>query len=314
MTFTLNDIPDLSGKIAIVTGSTAGIGKVSALELARKNCHVIIACRNQTKGNAVVKEIQEQTGNQNVECIILDLTSLASVKQFTTTILTQFDQLHILLNNAGVLDVPYRLTEDGIESMFATNHVGHFYLTLELLPLLIKSGPSRIVNVASMMHGMTTITGAEFDKMSEEQYFNRKTHYGKTKVANILFTYELNRRLKAKGINNVYVNCNHPGAIKTDPYYESGFLTKGSLLDSFTSLFFVSPEEGALTQLYLATSPEIEQNDIKGQYYVPTAKLSSSNGFSKSEENATKLWNVTEKLLEEKAPGGSFHAPVEAKL
>ncbi|KAI7853119.1 hypothetical protein BDC45DRAFT_156382 [Circinella umbellata] len=274
MTFSLNDIPDLSGKTAIVTGSTAGIGKVTAFELARKNCHVIVACRNQTKGDAVVKEIQEQTGNKLVECIILDLSSLASVKKFSETILTTFDKIDILLNNAGLIDVPFQLTEDGIETMFATNHVGPFYLTLELLPLLIKSNAGRIVNVASMLHAMTTLTGADFEKISDEKSYNRKTHYAKTKVANILFTYELTRRLKEKGINNVYVNCNHPGAIKTDPYYEGGLLKKGSFIDSITNLYFIPVEKGALTQLYLATSSDIEQKDIKGQYYV--RKKSSS--------------------------------------
>ncbi|KAI8147751.1 hypothetical protein BJV82DRAFT_593219 [Fennellomyces sp. T-0311] len=303
MTFTTKDIPDLSGKIAIVTGSTAGIGKASALELARKSCRVIIACRNEEKGTAVVKEIKEQTGNEQVECIILDLTSLASVKKFVQAYQSKYDQLHILLNNAGLLDVPFSLTEDGIETMFATNHLGHFYLTLELLPLLMKSGSSRIVNVASMFHWMPSVTGVDFETISDEKSFNRKTHYGKTKLANVLFTFELDRRLKAKGINNVLINCNHPGAVKTDPYYENKLLKKDSLIDKFTNIFFVSPEEGALTQLYLATSPEVEKKGISGQYYVPIASPGRSSGLSKSEEYAVNLWNISENLLKEKVPG-----------
>lgn len=157
--FTLDKVPDLTGKVAIVTGSNCGIGRVCAAEMAKKGCTVIMACRSKEKTLPVIEAIKAETGNGKLEFIPLDLMSLDSVTKFADTFKRQYSQLHILLNNAGVMTPPFELSEDGIESQFATNHVAHFYLTMLLLPVLETSAPSRIVNVSSIgtqgsLHGI----------------------------------------------------------------------------------------------------------------------------------------------------------------
>ncbi|CDH50198.1 retinol dehydrogenase 12 [Lichtheimia corymbifera JMRC:FSU:9682] len=297
--FEFSDIPDMTGKVAIITGSNTGIGKVCAIQMAKKNCHIVVACRNTEKGQKVVDEIKAITGKDNsAHCMKLDLLSLAAVKEFADEFTAKYDTLHCLMNNAGVMNCPYGLSKDGLEMQFGTNHVAHYYLTMLLLPLLEKSAPSRIINVSSHAHYMTWAAGINYDTLHDEKYYNRWLHYGKSKAANILFTRELAKRLKDKGVNNVYVNTNHPGAVKTDLHRHGNLITRDAV-----SPFFITPELGALTQLYLATSPDVETKDIKGQYYVPYAKPSTPNYYCRSDKNAKELWDYTEKLLKEKAPG-----------
>ncbi|KAI7859437.1 hypothetical protein BDC45DRAFT_475254 [Circinella umbellata] len=299
--FEFSDIPDLSGKVAIITGSNTGIGKICATEMARKNCQVIVASRSEDKGQAAVAEIKSITGNDNVEFIKLDLLSLKSVKQFAEEFKSKYDKLHILLNNAGVMMCPYGLSEDGLETQFATNHVAHYYLTMLLLPTLIDSKPSRIVNVSSYGHNYTCVSEPNLDKINAKEGYSPFKQYSYTKAFNILVCVELTKRLKAKGIENVYVNTNHPGLVKTE------LARHISLFESFYVRFILNniamePEQGALTQMYLATSQEVESKDIKGQYYVPYAKPSSAVAYARSEKNAATLYEFTEKLLKEKIP------------
>ncbi|KAG2224570.1 hypothetical protein INT45_003710 [Circinella minor] len=310
--FEFSDIPDLSGKVAIITGSNTGIGKICATEMARKNCQVIVASRSEDKGQAAVAEIKSITGNDNVEFIKLDLLSLKSVKQFAEEFKSKYDKLHILLNNAGVMMCPYGLSEDGmqmkftiyrlrIETQFATNHVAHYYLTMLLLPTLIDSKPSRIVNVSSDGHNYTCISEPNLDKINAKEGYGSFKQYSYTKAFNILVCVELTKRLKAKGIENVYVNANHPGLVKTE------LARHISLFESFYVRFVLNniamePEQGALTQMYLATSQEVESKNIKGQYYVPYAKPSSAVAYARSEKNAAALYDFTEELLKEKVP------------
>ncbi|KAI8148407.1 hypothetical protein BJV82DRAFT_506533 [Fennellomyces sp. T-0311] len=197
----------------------------------------------------------------------LNLLSLASVKAFAEEFMSKYNELHVLLNNAGVMMCPYGLSEDGIETQFATHHVAHYYLTILLLPLLEKSKPCRIVT-----------------------------------ACNLLFTRELAKRLEARGIDNLYVNAAHPGIVRSDLLrhtFESGNLIKKFVQDVVS----VSTEDGALTQLYLATSPEVESKGIKGKYYVPFGKAGCPNPYSSSDNNAARLWDFTENLLKEKVPG-----------
>ncbi|KAI9250903.1 hypothetical protein BDA99DRAFT_522189 [Phascolomyces articulosus] len=301
--FQFEDIPDLSGKIAIVTGSTSGIGKPCAIELARKGCTLVLPCRNESKGESLVKEIKEKTGNEKVEYIPLDLASLESVKNFVEIFLSKYYQLHILLNNAGMMPVgPFDRTEDGFETMFGVNVIATHYLMIQLLPILEKSTPSRIVNVASNAHWITSLVRSIiFERMNDESYFNRFLQYGRSKAVLMLLSFELDRRLRSKGIDNLYVNTNHPGAVKNGPYYEK--VKANSLFDQAMDLFFVTPEEGALTQLYLATSPEVEEKNIHSQYYVPIAQPGSTSAYTKSEKEATKAWELVEELIKEKMPG-----------
>ncbi|KAG2222417.1 hypothetical protein INT45_009429 [Circinella minor] len=300
--FQFNNIPDLSGKVAIITGGSAGIGESCAFQIARKNCTVILGCRNKSKGELVVKKIQEETGNNNVECILLDLNDLKSIKSFAEMFLSKYDQLHILINNAGLMpNGGLERSKDGFEIMFATNVIGTHYLTVQLLPILEKSMPSRIVNVASSFYIITKFVKTSVEILNDEDYYNRFLQYGRTKAIIMLLTFELDRRLRAKGVNNLYVNTNDPGPVKTQAYYKR--VNKGSVMDKFISLVFAAADEGSLTQLYLATSPEVEEQNIHGEYYTPIAKRDKvKSDYTKSEKEAEKAWSAVEKLIKEKIP------------
>ncbi|KAI8979144.1 hypothetical protein BDF20DRAFT_818893 [Mycotypha africana] len=293
--YSFEQIPDLTGKIAIITGSNTGIGKVCAFEMAKKNCTVILACRNKEKSEAVVEQIKSETGNQNVDFIQINLLKLASIKAFVDAFLSRYQQLDILINNAGVMMPPFGLSEDGIEQQFATNHVAHHLLTLLLLPTLQQSSDARIVNVSSMGHRIP-FRRLDLHSISDPKKYNRIVHYAKSKACNILFTRELARRLEAQGIQNVFVNTNHPGAVSTELYrYTPSFATY-----ILRSLVLITPEDGALTQLYLATSPEIKEKQIRGQFYVPYGVPSQPGGVAASADAPLELWEFTEALIKEK--------------
>lgn len=296
--FSFEQIPDLTGKTAIITGSNTGIGKVCAIQMAKKGCTVILACRNEQKTKVVVDEIKAETGNENVEFIQLDLMSLASVTKFADEFKARHSQLHILLNNAGVMICPFGLSEDGIETQFATNHVAHYYLTMLLLPILEASGPSRIVTVSSIGHRIP-FKKLNLESISDPAKYNKIVHYGKSKTCNILFTRELSKRLEAKKAN-VYCNTLHPGGVRSE--LSRHIVSPSSIFESIYNWFLIPTEDGALTQLYLATSPEVEEKNIKGQYYVPYASPSSPCGVAASNDAPLELWNFTENLLKEKVP------------
>ncbi|KAI9267744.1 hypothetical protein EDC94DRAFT_646495 [Helicostylum pulchrum] len=297
--FSFEKIPDLTGKVAIVTGSSTGIGKVCAKEMARKGCTVILACRNQEKTQTVIDEIKTETGNQNIEFIALDLMKLDSVTKFAQEFKSRYNQLNILINNAGVMFCPFGLSADGIETQFATNHVAHYYLTMLLLPVLEQSGPSRIVNVSSIAHRIP-FKKLNLDSISDPKKYNKAIHYAKSKTCNILFTKELSTRLEAKG-SNVYVNCNHPGSVQSE--LSRHIVGPSSIGEYIYNKFCCTTEDGALTQLYLATSPEVEEKKIKAQYYVPFASPGTTVGVSTQSDAPLELWEFTENLLKEKVDG-----------
>jgi len=298
--YSVADIPSLEGKVAIITGASAGIGKICAKEMARKGCHVILACRSKDKTLPVVEEIQKETKNDKVEFMELDLAELQSVDRFVKEYKEKGLPIHILLNNAAVMACPYKLSPNGIELQFATNHLGHFRLTTELLEVIIASAPSRIVNVSSAAHNMTLPkNGIAFDGINDEAIYDPWKMYGQSKLANVLFTNELAKRLKDK---HVYCNSLHPGVIATELSRNMtevyGWL--GTVADGAISVFAKSPMTGSLTSLYLSTSPTVEKEEITGCYYVPTAKLSKASAYGRNEELAAKLWEFSEKLIEEK--------------
>eukprot|EP00854_Cymbomonas_tetramitiformis_P023569 gene23569-28543_t len=209
--FSLEDMPALAGKVAIVTGSNTGIGKETARELARKGAYVIVACRSKTKGLAAVKEIEQETGGR-VEFVSLDLASFSSIRQFAEDISTRGLPVHLLVNNAGVMACPFGLTEEDIEMQFGVNHVGHHLLTKLLLPLLENSAPSRIVTVSSAASFIPEyLEGQAFNLTdvfaSHEERYVPMAAYGRSKLANVLFTLELNKRLAGK---KVFANALHP--------------------------------------------------------------------------------------------------------
>ncbi|KAI9250892.1 hypothetical protein BDA99DRAFT_444819 [Phascolomyces articulosus] len=197
----------------------------------------------------------------------LDLASLNSVKNFVEIFLTKYDQPHMLINNAGLISVgPFERVEDGFEAMFGVNVIGTHYLTILLLPILENSRPSRIVNVVLM-----------------------------------LLSFELDRRLRSTGIFNLYINTSHPGSVKNGPYYER--VRKNSPFDRFIGgLFLATADVGALPQLYLTTSPEVEEKNIHSKYYVPNAKPGWTSAYTKSEKEAEKAWNIVERFIKEKVP------------
>ncbi|ORX50539.1 NAD(P)-binding protein [Hesseltinella vesiculosa] len=304
--FSTNEIPDLTGKIAIITGSSNGLGKVSALEMARKGCHCVLACRSEAKAQAAIAEIVQETGNDKVEFMALELGSLSSVKSFADAYLAKFDRLDILLNNAGVAGPEsFVLTDDGIENTVAVNFVCTAYLTLLLLPILEKSAPSRVVSVSSEAHKYPFGWSFNPKDMEDESKFGRiMATYGRSKLSLTLFSNELSKRLRAKGVESVYVNQVHPGAVETNMLMKMKELLGATLYRMFTAIMgALTPEEGALTQLYAATSPDIESKNIHGTYYVPIAKVASVSTAAQSSDNAKLVWDYLQDILVEKVPG-----------
>ncbi|ESO95165.1 hypothetical protein LOTGIDRAFT_189035 [Lottia gigantea] len=278
---------DLSDKTVIITGANTGIGYYTALDMANRNARVILACRNLEKAEHAKKNIIEETDNDNVIVKELDLSSMKSVRKFANEIIKEEKRLDILINNAGVVGLPKIITEDGLESMFATNHFGPFLLTNLLLDLIKKSCPSRIVNVSSIASKMGRI---ELDNLRSEKYFNQRRIYFDSKLANILFTKELARRLKG---HDVLVNCLHPGTIQTELLRNlSPFITYPLMF--IGKFFFKNCEEGAQTTIYCAISEEIE--DVTGKYFTDCyVDEQSLNKLAHDETLTTQLWDISEK-------------------
>lgn len=312
------DMPALAGKVAIVTGPTInGIGFESAVEMARKGAHVILAGRSQPKGNEAMLLLFERVPTAKAEFMILDLASLKSVRAFASNFAAKGLPLHILINNAGIMANPFALTEDNLESQFATNHLGHFLLTKQLLPLLEQSAPSRIVTVSSAaafvpefyaklgaLGLVDAAPAADFDHLGPdyEATYQPFAAYGRSKLANVLFTRALARRLEGK---EVYANVCHPGGIKTNlaKHVKQNARTIAGRLGELTdamydvlSMLLLSPSQGAVTQLFLATAAEVESKDIRGQYYRPQASAGSPPSFA-TVELEEKLWSISEKLV-----------------
>ena len=295
-----NQLPDLTEKVALVTGASAGLGKKTSLELARKGAHVFMVGRSLEKTQRVVEEIQKETGNQKVEFLQADLMSLKSVDEAAQQFLKRSLPLHILVNNAGIMAVPFALSADGIESQMATNHLAHFLLTKLLLPVLEQSAPSRIVCLSSVAHEQAPKKGGIlFDKMNDQASYSPWSRYGETKLANLLMARHLAKLLKERKVDNVYVNAVHPGVVKTDLFVNAKYMTSG-ILRSLFSVFQISVDEGALTQVFVAGAPEIETNAYRGRYFVPYCKEANSTANGKNEALAQQLWEWSEKVVTEK--------------
>jgi len=309
--WSIDQMPDMTSKVAIVTGPTIrGIGHESCVELAKKGAHVILAGRNKAKGEVALADLKVRVPTAKADFMILDLGSLQSVKDFAAAFSQRGLPLHILLNSAGIMANPFGLTTDGIESQFGTNHVGHFLLTKLLLPVLEKSAPSRIVSVSSaaafMPEGLLPLfpigTGVNFTdiyKDSESRY-DTWAAYGRSKLANVLFASALNRRLEGK---KVFSNSCHPGGIKTNlGRHVETEMKKGAgervveLFDSFMNFVTMVPNQGAVTQLYLSTSPDVESKEIRGKFYYPQAREVAPPKFA-TEAAEQELWELSERLV-----------------
>ncbi|CAG8737224.1 18521_t:CDS:2, partial [Acaulospora morrowiae] len=269
-------------------------------ELARKNSHVFVAGRDKERCETAVDKIKGETGNNNVEYLPLDLQSLRSVKNAAEIFLNRKLPLHILINNAAIMTTPFSLTVEGIMDQFGINHIGHFYFTKLLLPTIESSAPSRIVNVSSKAHLRTPDCGIDFENLNNPEAHGPVSRYAQSKLANILFSLELNKRLAGK---EVYVNSVHPGSINTELYRSVdkvwGVWTK-PIVGLAKLLLFISPEDGALTQLYCATSPEIVEKNLRAKYFVPYAQLEEPSAQAKDEELARKLWEFSENFINER--------------
>lgn len=278
---------DMSGKNVIVTGANAGMGLASATELARLGAHVIMVCRNQTRGEAALKQARKDSGSTSIDLMTCDLGSLASIRSFGAAFKEKYDRLDVLLNNAGVVTVQRETTVDGFEAMLGVNHLGHFLLTHELLELLLRSDQGRIVNLSSGAHKVGRI---HFDDPGLTKGFNVVKGYAQSKLANILFTKELARRLNN---STVTVNSVHPGAVSTSLGVDrkSGF---GKSVHRLLSPFFQTPLEGARTAIYLATSKEVET--VTGEYYIQ-CKPAKVSKRAADPQLAERLWTWSEEQV-----------------
>jgi len=276
----------MAGKICLVTGATSGIGKVTATALAGQGAEVIIAGRNHQKAEDTVRQIQSETGNDAVHYLLADFSDLRQVRTLARSFREQYSRLDVLVNNAGAFFNARRETPYGVEMTFLVNHLAPFLLTNRLLETLKSSAPARIVTVSSDAHRYATL---DFDDLEFRHGYVGIKAYARSKLANILFTYELARRLVGTGVT---ANALHPGHVATD-IWKTNFPLIGPVLKWVMGFFALTPQEGADNSIYLASSPDVA--GITGQYFVEREALKSSP-LSYDESVAQKLWDISEAL------------------
>lgn len=274
----------IRGKTCMITGATSGIGRASALELGKMGAKLVLVCRNRARGDELVREVQ-RAGNPDVDLMVADLESQPQIRQLAADFLATEKPLHVLMNNAGIFNMKRRTTSDGLEEVFAVNHLACFMLTLLLLDRIKESAPARIINISSDLHQRATV---KFDDLGGERSYGGMSSYGQSKLANILFTYELARRLAG---TRVTVNCVHPGAVATNLAKNNGGLVSAAWKVAGT--FMKSPESGARTQIYLASAPQLE--GVTGKYFIDS-KEARSSAESHDANIARRLWEVSAKM------------------
>ena len=274
----------IRGRTCMITGATSGIGRASAFELGKMGAKLILVCRNPERGEELVREIHD-AGNSEVELMVADLESQAQIRTVAADFLTTKKPLHVLMNNAGIFNMKRQVTSDGLEEVFAVNHLAYFMLTLLLLDRIKESAPARIINIASDLHQRAKL---KFDDLGGERSYGGMSSYGQSKLANVLFTYELARRLAGTGVT---VNCVHPGAVATNLASNNGALAKVAW--KVIGAFMKSPETGASTQIYLASAPEVE--GVTGKYFIDS-KEARSSAESHNAQMAQRLWDVSAKM------------------
>ena len=294
------DIPSQSGRVAVVTGANSGLGLVTTRELARAGAHVVMGCRDLTRGEKARAEVLAKAPEATVELRRLDLASLASIREFADGLHADFPNLDLLVNNAGVMAIPRQLTEDGFEQQLGTNHLGHFALTGLLLPSMVTREGSRVVTVSSTAHKPGRI---DFDDLMGERSYRKWSAYSQSKLANLLFAYELQRRLDVASVPTISVAA-HPGYAATNlqhvgPKMEGSRV--GALMMSIgNSLLAQSDDMGALPQLYAATAPDVRGGDYYGPDGIAESrghpKRVDSTKASKDTDAARRLWDISEQL------------------
>ena len=298
MPWTTADIPDQAGRTAIVTGANSGLGYHTALELARHGAHVVLACRDTERGGAALRRLADAVPDASVELGLLDLADLASIRRFAETHATPGPDL--LINNAGVMGTPLRRTADGFELQFGTNHLGHFALTGLLLPGLLTRPGGRVVTVSSGLHKIGRI---DFDNLNAERRYRRWAAYGQAKLANLLFTLELQRRFEAAGAD-LLATAAHPGLAATNLQTSGPLQGRRLRLDPLVQLgnriFAQSDAAGALPTLFAATEPSVRGGD-----YIGPDGLLEQRGHPKrvarsrrarDTDTARRLWTVSAEL------------------
>ncbi len=304
--WTADQIPDLTGKCVVVTGANSGLGLETTRELSGKGAHVIMACRSADKAKDAVGDIRASHPRASLEVMSLDLSNLTSVHAFAKELRNKHQHLDLLVNNAGIMAIPYTQTADGFEMQFGTNHLGHFALTGLLFDLLLASKEARIVNVSSQAHVMGKM---RWDDLSWEHGYSKWAAYGMSKLANLLFTFELAKRVAEKKLPIVSVAA-HPGYAATNLQYVgsdmSGAALAGKISRMVNPLFGQSASMGALPQLYASCADDV----VAGDYIGPDGWFSARgypqkgtpNKRAQEQEAWQKLWEVSETLTSVRYP------------
>src|SRR3989441_7140170 len=282
------NVPDrttMKDKVVMITGANSGIGKAATLALAKMGATIVMVARNAEKGEAARSEIMKKSQNNSVDLLLADLSSLESVWQLAIEFRKKYSKLHVLINNAGLFNQRRHVTTDGYENTFATNYLAPFLLTNLQLPVLTAGAPSRIINVSSVGHYNGQMN---FDDLNLEKEYGGWKAYGQSKLALVLFTHELAKKLRGTGVT---VNAVHPGTVATNiwtrPFGPAGFIT------ALPKLFMASPEKGAETIVYLASSDDAK--DLNGEY-LEKLKVKKSSDESYDEQVAQRLWDISAKL------------------
>ncbi|MHA2092113.1 MAG: oxidoreductase, partial [Candidatus Kariarchaeaceae archaeon] len=295
------DMDDQTGKIIVITGANSGLGFEASKELARKNATVIMAVRDLEKGETAANEIREEIPSAKLDVTKLDLSSLSSVKEFADQFKGKYNELHVLINNAGIMQPPKMETEDGFELQIGVNHFGHYALTGQLFDLLKATSGSRVINQSSMAARYGKMN---FDDINSSEQYGRNAAYGQSKLANLLFAYELDRKLKHHGINDVMSTAVHPGYTATNLQHSGptvGGKSMWSRLYTITNkLMAQNVKKGALPMLYAATA-----SDMGGGDYIGPRGLRQTRGYPKHvkspkasyiETDAKRLWEMSEEM------------------
>jgi len=275
----------MHGKTCIVTGASAGIGQAIAQGLAARGAHVVLVCRSRARAEATQLAMRTATGNAAIDIALADLSSQAAIRRLAQELLRRYPRIHALINNAGVVNMSRTVTVDGIETVFAVNHLAYFLLTQLLLPRLVESAPARIVNVASDAHHWDTL---DFDDLQNHRRYRGLKVYGQSKLCNLLFTRELARRIAGTGVT---VNSLHPGGVATGLGSNNGWWAV--LIAKVLKPFLRTADQGADTAIYLTAAPEVA--NVSGRYFYNRREHRPSRA-AQDDEAALRLWQVSEQL------------------
>jgi len=283
--FASTKVAELDGKTCLITGASSGIGRATALALAGMGAQLVLVCRDRGRGENVLAEIAQQTGKTEATLLLGDLAVQCDIRRVAAEFLAIDRPLHVLINNAGVVNLHRSVTADGIESTFAVNHLAYFLLTNLLFERLRRSAPARIVNVASEAHKFAPL---DFDDLGNERRYRAMRVYGQSKLANILFTAELARRCAGTGVT---ANSLHPGAVSTRLGTNNGAWTRAVI--ALLRPFFRSPTDGAATSIYLASSPAVD--GVSGKYFANCREKAPSRAAS-DPDAARRLWEISAQM------------------